>query len=92
MKVIGGTWLPYDGVPIEGYSTPEKAAKRKAVNAWMLSDKRFDKVIDFDAALRDPAQPLRLLPAYDSGNHFTPSEPGYRKMAEAAWSVLKTLA
>ncbi len=92
LKVIGGTWLPYDGVPIEGYSTPEKAAKRQAVNAWMRNDKRFDKVIDFDAALRDPAQPLRLLPAYDSGNHFTPSDAGYRRMAEAAWSVLKTLA
>ena len=91
LKVIGGTWLPYDGVAIEGYSTPEKAAKRQAVNAWMRGDKRFDRVIDFEAALRDPARPGQLLAAYDSGNHFTPSDAGYKKMAEAAWAVLKTL-
>jgi len=92
LKVVGGTWLPYDGVPIEGYSTPEKAAKRMAVNAWMRSSKAFDLVIDFEAALRDPADPKRLALPYDSGNRFTPSEAGYRRMAEAAWARLKPLA
>lgn len=91
LKVIGGTWLPYEGVAIVGYATPEKAAKRMAVNAWMRSSKLFDMVIDFEAALKDPAHPGGLLPAYDSGNHFTPSEAGYRRMAEAAWAKLKAL-
>jgi lysophospholipase L1-like esterase len=39
-------------------------------------------VIDFDAALRDPANPSVLLPAYDSGDHLHPSDTGYEKMAE----------
>jgi lysophospholipase L1-like esterase len=91
LKTIGGTWLPYEGVAIEGYATPEKAAKRQAVNAWMRSSRLFDMIIDFEAALKDPAHPGGLLPAYDSGNHFTPSAAGYRRMAEAAWTRLKTL-
>jgi hypothetical protein len=40
-------------------------------------------VIDFDRALRDPAQPERLLPTYDSGGHLHPSPAGYRAMAAA---------
>jgi lysophospholipase L1-like esterase len=43
----------------------------------------FDAVIDFDAAVRDPAQPERLRPAYDSGDHMHPNDAGYRAMAEA---------
>ena len=39
--------------------------------------------MDFDAALRDPARPDRLRPAYDSGDHLHPSDNGYRAMAEA---------
>ncbi|MHB9052020.1 MAG: SGNH/GDSL hydrolase family protein, partial [Thiomonas delicata] len=43
----------------------------------------FDGVIDFDAALRDPAQPSRLLPRFDSGDHVHPSDAGYAAMAAA---------
>jgi hypothetical protein len=38
-------------------------------------------VIDFDAALRDPARPTRLLPAFDSGDHCHPNDAGYAAMA-----------
>jgi len=27
-------------------------------------------VIDFDEAVRDPAHPTQILPAYDSGDHL----------------------
>jgi lysophospholipase L1-like esterase len=40
-------------------------------------------VIDFDRALRDPADPLMLLPSYDSGDHMHPSDAGYQAMANA---------
>jgi lysophospholipase L1-like esterase len=40
-------------------------------------------VIDFDRAVRDPAQPLRMLPAYDSGDHLHPNDAGMRAMADA---------
>jgi hypothetical protein len=37
------------------------------VNQWIRTSGAFDGVIGFDAAVRDPASPLRLLLAYDSG-------------------------
>ena len=40
-------------------------------------------MIDFDAVLRDPSHPARLLPAYDSGDHVHPNDAGYRAMADA---------
>jgi lysophospholipase L1-like esterase len=52
------------------------------VNTWIRTSGAFDAVIDFDAALRDPAQPDRLSPAYDSGDHLHPSSAGYKAMAE----------
>ena len=33
--------------------------------------------------MRDPAQPYRLLPAYDIGDHLHPNDDGYRSMAAA---------
>ena len=42
----------------------------------------FDGVVDFDAALRDPARPDALLTTYDNdGLH--PNMAGYKAMAEA---------
>ncbi len=91
LKAIGGTWLPYEGVEIEGYAAPEKLRKRDAINAWIRTRGNFDAVIDFDAAVRDPARPQRLLAAFDSGNKFTPNEAGYRAMAAAAQTALKRI-
>jgi len=33
--------------------------------------------------LRDPTDPLRMLPAFDSGDHLHPNDPGYQAMADA---------
>lgn len=89
MVAVGGTWLPYEGVTIaQGYSTPEKLATREAVNSWIRRPGSFDVVVDFDQALRDPARPSSLHPAFDEGNHFTPNAAGYAVMADA---VLKAL-
>jgi lysophospholipase L1-like esterase len=40
-------------------------------------------VSDFDAATRDPADPLKFLPAYDSGDGLHPNDAGYEAMANA---------
>ena len=40
-------------------------------------------MIDADLAVRDPAHPARLLPAYDSGDHLHPNSAGYQAMAQA---------
>jgi lysophospholipase L1-like esterase len=79
LKVIGGTLLPYEGAL---YFSPAGEAKRQAVNSWIKSSKTFDAVIDFDAAVRDPEQPSKFLPALQSGDNLHPNNAGYKKMAD----------
>lgn len=79
--VIGATISPYAG---SGYYKPgpDNEQDRLAYNGWIRGAGVFDGVIDFDAALRDPAHPDRLLPAYDNdGLH--PNAAGYQAMADA---------
>lgn len=82
LKIYGCTLTPFEGTSNPGYFTPEGEAKRQAVNHWIRTSGAFDGVIDFDRAIRDPAQPSRILPAYDSGDHLHPNDAGYRAMAE----------
>jgi lysophospholipase L1-like esterase len=65
------------------YSTPDIEADRQRINRWIRAEAPCDRVIDFDAALRDPSRPTLLLPAFDSGDHLHPSTLGYRRMAES---------
>jgi lysophospholipase L1-like esterase len=62
---------------------PDRESVRAAVNQWIRSQKAFDGVVDFDAAVRDPARPTRMLARYDSGDRVHPSDAGYRAMAES---------
>lgn len=83
LKIFGGTLLPFEGTTYFNYFTPEGEEKRQAINAWIRTSNAFDAVIDFDKALRDPNNPQRLLPVYDSGDHLHPSDAGYRTMSDA---------
>lgn len=76
MRIFGATLTPAD-LP------PQREAIRSAVNQWIRTGHAFDGVVDFDAALRDPAQPTRLQRAFDSGDHIHPSDAGYSAMADA---------
>ncbi|HJP73698.1 MAG TPA: SGNH/GDSL hydrolase family protein [Pseudonocardiaceae bacterium] len=78
LRILGGTVLPFAGA---GYYSPQKDTVRQALNTWIRSSRAFDGVVDFDAQLRDPADPARLLPAYDSGDHLHPNDAGYAAMA-----------
>ncbi len=78
--VYGSTILPFGG---SFYDSPEHEAARRTVNEWIRTSGAFDAVIDLDAALRDPSEPTRLLPAADTGDHLHPNEVGHRMMAEA---------
>jgi lysophospholipase L1-like esterase len=80
IRIIGGTLTPYKGA---GYFDAQGEEKRERVNAWIRTATEFDGVIDFDAALRDPAAPTQMQAAYDSGDHLHPSDAGYKAMAEA---------
>jgi lysophospholipase L1-like esterase len=81
LRAIGATITPYVG---SGYYHPGplSEADRQAVNTWIRGG-HFDAVVDFDAVVRDPAQPDHLLPAYDCGDHLHPSPAGYRAMGES---------
>jgi len=83
LKIFGATLTPFEGTTFTGYFTPEKEAKRKAVNVWIRTSKAFDGVIDFEKAVRDPAHPDRMLPSYDGGDHLHPGDEGYKAMGEA---------
>jgi lysophospholipase L1-like esterase len=74
---------PFQDTTIPGYYTEANEAKRRAANEWIRTSGEYDGVIDFDRAVRDPAQPLRMLPQYDSGDHLHPNDAGMRAMADA---------
>jgi lysophospholipase L1-like esterase len=80
LKIYGATILPYLGT---GSWTTTGEAKRAAVNQWIRMSGAFDGVIDFDAALRDPATPARMAPQYDSGDHLHPGPAGHEAMGNA---------
>ena len=76
VRILGATVTPA-GLP------PAREAIRLAVNQWIRQSGAFDGVLDFDAVLRDPTEPSRLLPRYDSGDHIHPSDAGYAAMADS---------
>ncbi|WP_055614853.1 SGNH/GDSL hydrolase family protein [Streptomyces phaeochromogenes] len=84
LRVLVATIAPCEG---EARCTAAVDAERVAVNQWIRSEagskSGFDGVLDFDAVLRDPAHPARILPAYDSGDHLHPGEPGLAALAES---------
>jgi lysophospholipase L1-like esterase len=80
LKIFGCSLTPFEGA---AYFTAEGETEREAVNSFIRTSGTFDGVIDFDAAVRDPAHPTRLLPANDSGDHLHPNDTGYQAMANS---------
>jgi lysophospholipase L1-like esterase len=83
IKLIGSTMTACEGVDIPGYYSEAKEATRQAVNKWIRTSHAFDGVIDFDAVLRDPHHPSRLLTRFASEDHLHPNDAGYQAMADA---------
>ncbi|HYL98074.1 MAG TPA: SGNH/GDSL hydrolase family protein, partial [Blastocatellia bacterium] len=81
IRVIMTTIPPFENAtfrrPTISFYTAEKEKVRQEVNAWIRRSREFDGVIDFDAVLRDPDHPARLLPRYDSGDHLHANDEGY---------------
>lgn len=63
--------------------TPERERVRQAINTWIRTTGEVDGMVDFDAAIRDPTRPTRLLPAYDSGDHLHVNDAGNAAQAAA---------
>jgi lysophospholipase L1-like esterase len=78
--VYGATMLPFGG---SFYDSQDHQNAWQTVNDWIRNSGRFDAVVDLDAALHDPSNPTKLLPAADTGDHLHPNETGHHMMAEA---------
>ncbi len=83
LRVYGATITPNGSSPVPGVHTPENEAKRQAVNRWIRTSRQFDAVVDYDLSLRDPNDPDRLAPAYDSGDGIHPNDAGHEAIARA---------
>jgi lysophospholipase L1-like esterase len=80
IKVFIATMLPYEGAD---YYTEDGEEIRTAVNQWIRTSSTVDGYIDFDNAVRDPANPKRFRDGYHSGDNLHPSALGYKAMADA---------
>ena len=83
IKMIGATIGPFEGADLPGYYSETKETTRQAVNQWIRGSGSFDGVIDFDAVLRDPDHPSRLMPRFASKDQLHPNDAGYQAMADA---------
>jgi len=83
INVFAGTLTPAKGTPYgEDYYADGGEEQSQTVNEFIRETDVFDGVVDFDRALRDPDNPERFLPKYDSGDHLHPNDAGYEEMAE----------
>jgi lysophospholipase L1-like esterase len=80
IRVIGGTLTPFEGWST--YDASEEAA-RQGVNDWIRTTHDYDGYVDFDKAVRDPSDPHRMLPTFDSGDHLHPNDLGYATMGDS---------
>lgn len=82
IPIFGATITPFGGDG-QAYSDANREATRQRVNTWIRTSGRYDGVVDFDAAVRNPANVTELNPLYDSGDHLHPNPLGYQVMANA---------
>ena len=83
LRVYGATLPPFGGHTgyDDGCGLRERA--RQAVNHWIRTSGRFDEVVDFDAATRDPQRPGQLRSSVDGGDHLHLNLVGLRALADA---------
>lgn len=81
LEIFGGTLTPAEGNPYAFYA-PYDESKRVAVNRFIRDGGAFDGVIDFDAAVGDPANPSRWRAGL-SVDALHPSDAGAEALANA---------
>jgi lysophospholipase L1-like esterase len=80
LRVLQGTLTPVGG---NAAAPPDTDDTRQSINAWIREQSPADAVIDFDAAVRDPADPSRIAPYFDGSDHLHFNLAGYQAMANA---------
>jgi lysophospholipase L1-like esterase len=84
IRSYAATITPFGG---NGYYSDLHEQERQYVNAWIRTNTVFDGVIDFDAAVRDPAVLAKFQEAFHPGPnandwlHLNPA--GYKAMGDA---------
>jgi lysophospholipase L1-like esterase len=85
IKVYGATLLPIGG---SAKYSPANEATRQAVNAWARAPGHFDRVLDFDAIVREPrSEPPRIEPSLTC-DAIHPNAAGYAALGSSvprAW-------
>ncbi|MFN7855514.1 MAG: GDSL-type esterase/lipase family protein, partial [Acidovorax sp.] len=80
VRVYLGTLTPFKG---HVYFSPQGEQMRQAVNQWIRANTQVAGVFDFDAAVRDRAEPERILAAYRDGDNLHLNDLGYARLAES---------
>ncbi len=79
IKVYGATILPFGG---SQYDKFDHEAARRLINTWIRTSKKFDAMIDMEAAVRDPENPANILKEFDTGDHLHLNRKGLKKLAD----------
>ena len=79
IKVYGATIIPFGKSQYDG---DHRQMARQAINDWIRNSGKFDAVIDFDLAMRDPSAPNNMRDELQSGDNLHPNEAGYKTMGE----------
>jgi lysophospholipase L1-like esterase len=80
LRVYGATLTPFKGSTAY---TEAKEQIRQTLNHWILTTDLLDGAIDFDAAVRDPADPHKFRETFTGFDHLHPNDAGYAAMAQA---------
>ena len=83
IKALVATITPFKGTVFPGYYSDAGEAKRVAVNTFIRNNRSIDGVVDFEAAIRNPADPTAIAPQFDLGDRLHPNDAGYQAMANA---------
>lgn len=83
IRVYGATLTPFRGNTPYDDPAGLRETTRQAVNAWIRTGGAFDAVVDFDRAVRDPADPGRLRADLHDGDWLHLNPEGYRTLAAA---------
>jgi lysophospholipase L1-like esterase len=84
IKIFFGTIPPFGPIPQRpGFYSDAAEIKRETVNNWIRTNHDAQGYIDFEMVLRDPKNPNRLNPLYDSGDHLDLNDAGFQVMSDA---------
>ncbi len=78
IRIYGATITPFKG---HYYYSDSHESVRLEVNEWIRTPGNFDKIIDFDKALRDPADTAKMQDVY-TNDYLHPNAAGYQFLGE----------